>query len=68
MAQESLVFDPVPAVTRPALGDSTSHGSPQSGERLSLAPRTGQVPAIGLAPERDRWLALGLSDAVVGTL
>ncbi|MGH0151776.1 UNVERIFIED_CONTAM: hypothetical protein FKN15_043109 [Acipenser sinensis] len=49
-------------------GRSTSLGSPQSGERLSLAPRTGQVLAMGLAPERNRWLALGLSDVVVGTL
>ncbi|MGH0132631.1 UNVERIFIED_CONTAM: hypothetical protein FKN15_058542 [Acipenser sinensis] len=38
VAQWNLVFDPVPAVTRPALGDPTVHGSPQSGERHSLAP------------------------------
>ncbi|MGH0132978.1 UNVERIFIED_CONTAM: hypothetical protein FKN15_020896 [Acipenser sinensis] len=54
--QENLVLDPVSAVTRPALGDPTAYGSPESGERHSLEPGTGQVPAMGLAPERDRWL------------
>ncbi|MGH0135924.1 UNVERIFIED_CONTAM: hypothetical protein FKN15_061919 [Acipenser sinensis] len=61
MAQETLVFEPLPAAAGPALGD---HGSPQSGKRHSLAPRTGQTPAVGLVPERDRLSALGLSDAV----
>ncbi|MGH0152210.1 UNVERIFIED_CONTAM: hypothetical protein FKN15_035801 [Acipenser sinensis] len=68
VAQENLVFDPVPAVTWPALGDPTAHGSPQSVERHSLAPGTGQILAMFLGPERDHWLALGLSDAVVDTL
>ncbi|MGH0143477.1 UNVERIFIED_CONTAM: hypothetical protein FKN15_039441 [Acipenser sinensis] len=66
VAQENLVFDPVPALARPVLGDPASPGSPQSGERHSLASRTRQVPIIGLAPERDHWSALELSDAVVG--
>ncbi|MGH0171934.1 UNVERIFIED_CONTAM: hypothetical protein FKN15_074097 [Acipenser sinensis] len=68
VAQESIVFDPVLAFARPALRDSTSLASPQSGERVFLAPGTRQVPAMGLVPERGRWLALGLSNVDVGTL
>ncbi|MGH0147380.1 UNVERIFIED_CONTAM: hypothetical protein FKN15_010305 [Acipenser sinensis] len=63
-----VVLNPVPALTRPALGDPTSPGSPQSGKRHLLASGTGQVPAMGLAPEQDRWSTLWLSYAVVGTL
>ncbi|MGH0150567.1 UNVERIFIED_CONTAM: hypothetical protein FKN15_018841 [Acipenser sinensis] len=62
MAQEILVFKPLLAAARPALGDPAAHGSPQSGTRHPLAPRTGQT--MGLAPERDRLSALGLSDTV----
>ncbi len=68
MAQENLVFEPLPAAAGPALGDPAVHGSTQPGERHPLAPRTGQTPAVGLAPERDRLSALGLSDTVVSTL
>ncbi|MGH0153369.1 UNVERIFIED_CONTAM: hypothetical protein FKN15_043919 [Acipenser sinensis] len=39
-----------------------------SGERHSLASGIGQVPIMGLAPERNGWSASGLSDVVVGTL
>ncbi|MGH0145924.1 UNVERIFIED_CONTAM: hypothetical protein FKN15_023471 [Acipenser sinensis] len=64
----SRFFNPVPALTRPALGDPASPGSLQSDERHSLASRTRQVPIMGMAPGRDRWSALGLSDTVVGIL
>ncbi|MGH0148035.1 UNVERIFIED_CONTAM: hypothetical protein FKN15_011787 [Acipenser sinensis] len=68
VAQENMVCDPVPAAVRPALGDPTSSGSPLSGTELPLAPGSGQVPVVGLVPERDRWLALGLSDRFVSTM
>ncbi|MGH0128314.1 UNVERIFIED_CONTAM: hypothetical protein FKN15_038209 [Acipenser sinensis] len=66
VAQENLVFEPLPAAAWPALGVPAAHGSLQPGERHPLAPRTGQTPAVGLAPERDRLSALGFSDALVG--
>ncbi|MGH0138076.1 UNVERIFIED_CONTAM: hypothetical protein FKN15_078038 [Acipenser sinensis] len=66
--QENLIFEPLPAAAGPALGDPTAQGSPQSDARHPLAPRTGQTPAVGMAPEQDRLSALGLSDAVVSTL
>ncbi|MGH0160561.1 UNVERIFIED_CONTAM: hypothetical protein FKN15_039460 [Acipenser sinensis] len=65
MAQENLVFKPLPAAAGP---DPAAHGSPQSGKRHPLAPRTGQTPTVGLSPEQDCLSALGLSDAVVSTL
>ncbi|XP_034780644.2 uncharacterized protein LOC117973223, partial [Acipenser ruthenus] len=68
VAQEDMVCDPVPDAGRPALGDPASPGSPHSGTGLPLAPESGQVPVVALAPERDRWLALGLSDAVVSAM
>ncbi|MGH0128823.1 UNVERIFIED_CONTAM: hypothetical protein FKN15_036369 [Acipenser sinensis] len=48
MAQENLVFKPLPAATGPALGDPTAYGSPHPGERHLLTPRTMQTPAVGL--------------------
>ncbi|MGH0174263.1 UNVERIFIED_CONTAM: hypothetical protein FKN15_067613 [Acipenser sinensis] len=68
MAQENLVCKPLPAAARSALGDHAAHGSPQSGERQSLAPRTGQTPTVGLTPEQDPLSTLELLDTVVSTL
>ncbi|MGH0175127.1 UNVERIFIED_CONTAM: hypothetical protein FKN15_071094 [Acipenser sinensis] len=44
-------------------------GTPaMSGTRHPLAPRAGQTPTVGLAPELDHLSTSGLSDAVVSTL
>ncbi|MGH0153922.1 UNVERIFIED_CONTAM: hypothetical protein FKN15_027232 [Acipenser sinensis] len=68
MAQENLVFNPLPAAARPAQGGPAMPGYPQSGDRHSLAHRAGQIAIMCLAPEQDRLSTLGLSDVVVGTL
>ncbi|MGH0142053.1 UNVERIFIED_CONTAM: hypothetical protein FKN15_075218 [Acipenser sinensis] len=48
VTQENMVLVSMPALTRPALGDLASSGSPLSGRRHSLASRTCQIPVMGL--------------------
>ncbi|MGH0118058.1 UNVERIFIED_CONTAM: hypothetical protein FKN15_052063 [Acipenser sinensis] len=50
MALENLVFRPLPAAARPALGDPATPGSPQSDKRHSLPLRNGQTPTVGHPP------------------
>ena len=55
-------------VSATALGAASSERPPITGARDSLASPTRTVVSHGLAPERSRLLASGLSDAVVATI
>lgn len=68
MAQPVLVRRPEQPDSGVTVGRPPSMGPVNTGVRLSVAPSAGALGTDGLPAERLRLSAVGLSDAVVGTI
>lgn len=68
MAQPTLVRRPVQSYGGAAMGTPPSTGPVDTGAWLSVAPSAGALETDGLAAERIKHSAAGLSDTVVGTI
>ena len=68
LAPHAMVLSDSTTLGRHAMGTPTAQGPAVSGERNPVPPLPSGAQVGGLAPERDRLLALGLSVPVVRTI
>src|SRR4029434_684805 len=68
LAQSAVGGRSIQYVSATALGAASAERPPNTGAQDSVASPSGAVASQGLAPERCRLLASGLSDAVVATI
>src|SRR4029434_5081792 len=68
LAQPAVGSGSIQYVSATALGAASTERPPNAGAQDSVAPPSGAVASQGLARERCRLIASGLSDAVVATI
>ena len=68
LAQSAVGGGSIQYVSATALGAASTERPPNADAQDSVAPPSGAVASQGLAPERCRLLASGLSDTVVATI